>query len=100
MNEVKKKPSKNPGDHVIRVKQDTYALINKLRGKMTFDAFILNAVTCTEALATKEQVYIVGERAFKDLLDARGEALLTAARAKTAPVMPTVCIPMGVDNGQ
>lgn len=99
MNEIKKKKTKNPGDHVIRVKSDTYVLINKLRGNMTFDAFILNAVTCTEAMATKEQIYIVGERAFKDLLDARGQAIVNAVRTNSTPVFPTICIPMGQDNG-
>lgn len=98
--ETKQKKIKNhPDDKVIRVHKKTYDMIRELKGKMTFDDFILNAITFTEGIAKKEHIYVVGDKAFSDLIDARGESILRAVKQSQPPKFPTICIPIGEDNG-
>lgn len=93
-NEIKKKSD----DKVIRVHKTTYAMIRELKGSLTYDEFINSAVAFSDAAATSEQFYVVGDKAFRDLLDARGEALLQAVQQKRQPIMPTICVAVGRDN--
>lgn len=96
----KTKPKNNPEDKVIRVHKHTYEFIKMLKGNMTFDSFILNAVSFTDQMAKQSKLYAVGDRLFEDLLDARGESILTAAKLKVPPKLPSICVIIGQDNGQ
>ena len=93
---------------IMRISAENYARITELRTgygrrhkikRVTYDMILDELVRVAEALASGEEIYLVGDRAYEDLPEARGEALMKAVRERRPPNLPIVCVKLGEDQG-
>jgi len=78
--------------------KDQYALKNNLKA-CTYDLFLEQLLSIASLIMQGQEVYRVSNKAFDDIADARGEAILQGIRDKTPPSMPEVLIRVGTDDG-
>lgn len=93
---------------VMRISGENYTQFIRLKSnfaqkqktkQVTFDQFFTQLMQVAEALLTGTEIYLVSGKAYSDLAEARGQAIIEAVRLQVPPVMPTVCIALGTDKG-
>lgn len=93
-------------DVVMRISETNHKRLKKLKELATFpDGKEPTANQLFEKmLDTVEQlngdvVFLVEDRAFNDVSDARGECILRAVRNKTIPIWPKIAVVVAEDEG-
>ena len=103
-----KRKLKSDTSRVMRVSGDNFAEFTRIKQayakklklpRATYDDIFEQALAVMRALIAGDELYIVSEKAFTDLAEARGEAIRQAVRAKQAPSWPAVCVRIGSDDG-
>lgn len=85
---------------VVRIYKETHARLKAIKGDQTFVEFLNDAVDTIEMLATRSPIYIVGDKVFEKLPEARGEAIQDAARLnKHDWDLPYIAVILGQDIG-
>lgn len=93
---------------VMRISGENFAEFTRIKAayakklklkRATYDAIFSEALAVMSALISGDEIYVVSEKAFSDLAEARGEAIRQAVREKAPPAWPTVCVRIGNDNG-
>ncbi len=108
MKRVTKADSKAETSRVMRVSgenferftalKEAYAKKNRLK-RVTYDSFMHEFLLAAQALLAGSECYLVGNKVYDDLAEARGQAIMSAVEAKQPPVPPVVCVKLGEDNG-
>lgn len=86
--------------NVVRISTQAYDRIKLMRGKETLINFIDNAVDTLELLTSHNPIYIVGAETYTDIKEARGKAIMEAAKARKAELeLPYIAVILGQDTG-
>lgn len=108
---MKKKAAtrKSETSRVMRISGENYAAFTQLKErfarkhklkKATYDEFMVELLKVARMLLDGTELYVVENRVFEDIAEARGEAILSAVRKGEPPVMPLICIVVGRDQGR
>lgn len=98
---MSKREAKADNTVVVRIYKPTHKRLKALKGSKTFIEFLDDAIDTIEMLATKEPVYVVGNKIFEKLPEARGEAIQIAAQGHaTNWELPYIAVILGQDTGE
>lgn len=86
-------------DSVVRIRKAYVAKIKELAPKGSFNDKMKLLLEMVDAFQDGETVYLAEGKVFKDLADARGEAIVGSVRRQDVPSMPKVAIILGDDPG-
>lgn len=81
---------------VMRIPIDVYERIKELKGDQSYGTFLLATIEFAEH--TSNRFYVSEGRLFTELLDARGEAIMQAVKAKRQPVPVSIAVIVGEDQ--
>ena len=98
---------KRKKDVVVRVSDTNYKRIKELmdavegaeQKRPTLNETMNKLLDTMDKIAGAETVYVVGGKAFFDLADARGEAIIQAVKDGRPPEWPMTCLWVSNDKG-
>ena len=92
---MQKKPSWN----VIRINNETYQRLKSIKKEhMSFNDIINASLDVSMNALDSKPLFLVGEKLYNDILDARGEAISIAAQTKSKMIKPKILIEIGEDT--
>jgi hypothetical protein len=86
-------------DVVIRISRDNHKRLKALLGGGTINELMEKLLDSMESVSDGELIYVVGNQTFKDIAEARGEAIVRAVKDKSIPMWPKVAVVVGSDEG-
>lgn len=84
---------------IMRVETGVYNRIKDLKEKSTFSDYLTMMLDLTEAYLNNPEYYLVEDRTYTDLAEARGQSLLKAVKANKPPELPKILLLVGEDTG-
>lgn len=91
---------------VIRISRANHNRIKNLlefdsekNRRLTINEMLEKLLDITERVGEGHMLYVVGTKAYMDLAEARGEAIMDAVKEKQIPTFPKVAVIIGEDQG-
>jgi hypothetical protein len=90
-------------DAVIRISKSNHKRLKELlstgEGRFTINDLMQKLLDTMESVQDGQLIYLVNDRTFDDLAEARGEAIMRAVKSKEIPSWPKVAVVIGEDTG-
>lgn len=82
-----------------RLKQLMTAVVESGKKKPAINQLLEEMLDSMETLTNGEVLYLVEDKIFNDLTEARGECILNAVKKKEIPEWPKIVVVIGHDGG-
>lgn len=88
-------------DVVIRISDENHKRLKSIYGEleMTTNQVVERMLDTAELVRDGDMVYLVDDKCFQDISEARGESIMIAVKNKDVPSWPKVAVIVGSDNG-
>lgn len=94
----RKESYKEYPDKIIRIAGYHYDKLSELKGKLSYNEYMDVLLPIAEAVHESDNWYVVGDKMFSSLAEARGAAIMLSVETNTAVEAPLIMITVGRDN--
>lgn len=94
-------------DAVIRISAENHDRLREIMvnlratqgKKLTKNQLVEMMLDSLHQIQNSEMIYIVGDKVYREISDARGQAIMDAVKSKEVPSWPEIAIIIGSDDG-